>query len=543
MRKIKILMSILIVITLDNHLIAQVNPQPGENLWHILAAVGTEVDTLSSGLCDFSGSFTMLNAILAKDCTTLSKIDVLSTATGATTSFDQTFTIIQALALCNPTPFFGGTIANPGHYCLAVPLIGGTVNPLITISASDVLLDLNGHILSLVSTATAISINTSASNITIVNGFFEGGLSGVLTFSTNSYKNLRFENLEFNFPGTAFEIHQTSNILMHNCISFNSAQFGLSIGTEGNLSDISQSILIENCNFSNGAIGAKIVSANDLLLKCCSFNVNNGEGFQCENLNSVLFDTCSFNDNGIVDAVFGNGMRMRLSANVHFSNCSFDRTSASSQQPAGLLLFSPTMQTTIDILAENSSFNGNVQYGVSLSANGNISCNKFVQCSANGNGIDGYHLETMGMPAGTIKDIDFANCFACVNTAGSGFNVVNGSDICLVECTAKGNLVGFHLNANTGNSGLIKECVAVSNTKTGFEDDGSPATFSYVANSAKGNGTNPADTLVTGTDTNYYISPTMAASFISPGPGSTPFLELDLTSTLKGYWDNITMPF
>lgn len=95
---------------------AQVNPQPGQNLWHLTAAIGTAIDQLSFSATDLSG----------------------------------TFTALAHATLCNPIPLSQSdvvagsiTLNIPGSsYCLAQ-----TMTANIVIQAANVVLDLNDHVL------------------------------------------------------------------------------------------------------------------------------------------------------------------------------------------------------------------------------------------------------------------------------------------------------------------------------------------------------------------------------------------------------------
>lgn len=522
-----------------------VNPQPGENLWHILAAVGTEVDALLANPCDTSTTYTLFNTILNKECTISSKIDVISTTGGSQTEFDQTFTIIHALSLCMPIPIISSTvITNPGHYCLAFNLVDLT-DPIITISSSDVLLDLNGNTLS-ASMNDAIQLDDSdsnKSNIVIKNGNFElqsvHGINFLNNDFTHTFSNIVLENLQINYTvstGNAIEIHKAHGLRMSNCI------------TNGALIiDNSLDLLIENCAFNAGP-GSMISTSTNIIMQCCSFDLNQADGLFVSVADNLLTENCSFNQNATNGS--GSGMTIFNSRNLHIKNCSFDGISTSMQQNG--IFIQASNGSSNNMLFEDCTLNRNFINGMLFlpSNNATIGCAKILRCTANGNAIDGFSI--VGGP-NTVSDILLENCFACEN-AQNGFEINAGKsaaalDICLINCVAKDNTINGYQTIVAGGgsiSGLFKECQAVSNATTaGFNEAGTAgSSFSYVANAAKGNGTNPAGTPTPGTDTNYFVAGS-ASVFVSPGPGTSTFFEqfdLSPTNTLA-YWDNITMPF
>lgn len=171
-----------------------VNPQPGENIWHLTAGIGTELDqccfTLNSKIdqlhnCDLSIVIDKENTIESKldlCCFTLeSKIDHLSDQI-STISFAGSGNTCAITAITSST-----VITKSGTYCLAQNISG-----TITISQSFVTLDLNsfnvdgGLVISggffdivvengSIVTTSFLGVNNSANNVTLKNIVIQTG--------------------------------------------------------------------------------------------------------------------------------------------------------------------------------------------------------------------------------------------------------------------------------------------------------------------------------------------------------------------------------
>ncbi len=138
---------------------AQSSPQPGQNLWNLIASIGINIDLLTQ---------------------------------------------------CSPVPITasGTTISQPGTYCLTTDLSDGGN---ITIAASNVYLDLSAHTISNV-TNSAIKIASGMQHIIVNNGSINNCTHGVTTeiFANNIGMN----NLNIFNTSTGIECKSTSTIIL-----------------------------------------------------------------------------------------------------------------------------------------------------------------------------------------------------------------------------------------------------------------------------------------------------------------------------------------
>jgi len=272
---------------------ALVNPQPGENLWHIAAAIGTELDqlavsssqccagtfttieglqnTLSSkiDLCcftlnskidaltgdivsDFSGTFTVLQLIDNDVLTASSKIDLCcatlnskidSLAGIVVTDFAGTFTSIAAIQCsggggsspCAPTPLSQSSsliINASGNYCLSQDITGN-----ISITASDVTIDLNNR--SLFGT---IDVATGLTNINIQNGYVAPNSD--ITDATHA----------------AIKINSGADIKINQCFIL-CAMNNFGVNGRGGIDNAASNVIIEDCLIQAGVGGSSLSTA------------------------------------------------------------------------------------------------------------------------------------------------------------------------------------------------------------------------------------------------------------------------------------------
>lgn len=517
-----------------------INPQPGENIWHLAAGIGTGVDQLAQNPCDLAGTFTMIHAILDKTCTIESKINTLGGC--PLSEFQATWTALAVLGACNATPITSiTTISAPGSYCLATSL--SAPGTLITIASSDVVLDLNGQTLSS-SSGTGISIKAAA-NITIKNGFCENCAVGVSLDFIGLASNIVLDKLSIvssSSQGINFS-NPAINITIRDCIV--RANFNENIALFN-----CKNILLENCIWSDsaGGNGITILSSSDVLIKNCQSNHNFVQGLALTSCTNITIQDSLFNNNGqFGGAPGGENMRIVGCRNLTVNRCNFNET----VNNAGVIIFN-SLSDTSNLTFNDCLFNNNF-FGLFFnitSATNASECIEFNNCQFNGNTTRGVFFDG----SQSAKNISFNNCFACKNQT-VGFDVFLGINVCLNQCIANENNVGFLLENNGGGgsgpnqpSGLLKECLALGNATCGFQDhfNGTSPTitkFTYIANLAKGNGMNPAGSTTPGTDSNYCIG-TVATqtSFTPPGPATTgPYLQISTSKNPKSYWDNITL--
>ena len=178
--------------------------------------------------------------------------------------------------------------------------------------------------------------------------------------------------------------------------------------------------------------------------------------------------------------------------------------------------------------------NGRAIDNIVTGGSGGIGGNGILQQASNGTIINNV-VDSGGngiQVTATANTNIIQNCIA-TNCGSNGFSMLTSYTVNVLECVANFNAVnGFDLSNSTG-KGLIKACVASQNVGCGFRDR-STSTYAYMANSAEGNGFNPAASmLLSTTDTNYGWSDFSSTStFTSPsGPGAAPFYQFTPNNT------------
>jgi len=389
----------------------------------------------------------------------------------------------------------GYIIQNPGYYCLATDAAG-----TITISSSNVTLDLNNHTIASGNNLDGIDISINSSEITIQNGNI------VVTQSEDFY-------------GYGINISKGGNYNINIYdVNINEAYIGINIDGGTNF-DITRVIVDSSAYKANGF---SIQNAfNVILSECKASNSNQATGFSINGTasSSVLLNSCLATD--------GSGGFDITGANVTLTNCIAQSTGDG---------FSLDNAST-DITLENciANFNGGPGFdiaGISIT---------LINCIAQDN-RRGFYLEA---PA---TNIVLQDCIANFNTGAAGFyNATTvGNVASFISCIAQNNIGdGFNMVSSQG-SGTVKSCIAERNSGCGFNDSSTSSLYQYTANVAEGNGPNPADYLSTGTDTNYCLDSVGTSTTITV-PGSNPFYQFapntsgNVNIFTPAYWNNITL--
>jgi hypothetical protein len=261
---INILRLMISVLLMSTHLLfAQVAPQAGENIWHLIASIGTEVDqiALNQDACCV-GTFTAIDSMN-------SKIDFLTQT--VETDFAGTFTAIAAIdcssssSACQQTQLTAPTtIASAGNYCMNGDLSGD-----VTISASDVTINMNGYSLD-----GSIVISGGIQNIVIQDGFIAPSIASGSFAIDNSLgaPYVTFQNLNIApiAAGVGGITSSGANIIIQNCIITPSA--GATNATGVNIGFSSSNVIIKNNTIS----GANNSSGNG----GDAINLNNAQNVQ-----------------------------------------------------------------------------------------------------------------------------------------------------------------------------------------------------------------------------------------------------------------------
>src|ERR1700722_4864221 len=160
-----------------------VNPQSGQNLWHLEASIETAVDELliAQDACCVT-TFSALNEILVEQTTISSQLDEIIFNVGA----------------CSSTPITisgnGTTISTAGTYCLTadVPLYSSANT--ITFATNNIIFDLNDHLITgQDSSVSDIVINSGVNNINIANG----RVSNTIMMANSSASNITINSIDF----------------------------------------------------------------------------------------------------------------------------------------------------------------------------------------------------------------------------------------------------------------------------------------------------------------------------------------------------------
>lgn len=459
---------LLLPIIFSSSIVCQpVNPQPGENIWHLTAAIGTEVDNLATCCV---GTFTAL----ASCCHTItSKIDELE--------------------LCNAVPLtipsVGITIETAGVYCLTTNQTLGASNN-ICIDANDVVLDLNGHTITgggsgsstiLIGSTPSSTINT----VTIKNGFIDSSNGNAVgTNSGNTFSGITIEDITIHNSPTGVLLQGSTS--MNNSIIRNVLT---DVCVNGFKFSNAKNCLVENCN-ANGiflttpASGFSEVSAcnNITFRNCtCSFFGNSGTdgGFNFSTSTNLVFDSCNAFNNGndgfkfnqstltncVADGNFSSGFNSLNPDNI-LMNCkaintfavgftgggTFENCIASDNIFSGFFMTDKAQLTDCQSTDNKTAPNGK---GFYISAD-NVN---LTRCISSNNLSDGFFM-------GSNSHCEFLECQA-LNNKGNGFNLSPASATTVASCFANNN-TGYGFTVNTVAS--LFNNSAINNTGSGTGD-------------------------------------------------------------------------
>lgn len=207
------------------------------------------------------------------------------------------------------------TITLPGVYRLAES-INAVDTTLITISSDNVVLDLNGKVISGNSVnglAIGIAITANRNNIIIQNGFIIGEpLLDLAILADFNCEGIYLKNLicrNFTFFQTGIRIGPAKNVVIDSCTVADStadlAQFG---GIE--------ELLISNCLFTNAGLSncVNIVQSSGVHVKNCIFK-QGGPGIHIASCRDSMMENCQ-----AIDCAFM-GFSIDMSNDIVVKNC------------------------------------------------------------------------------------------------------------------------------------------------------------------------------------------------------------------------------
>ncbi len=439
-----------------------------------------------------------------------------------TSLVDSGSSAVDVLITCSNQNFSGGTISAPGTYCLTTNLSGS--GPLITIAASQVTLNLDGHTLTPSGDAIAFDATATRTGVTVTNGFLSGDSSGngiSLPTSTNGYYDIQLSNLDITSFSTGINANNVFTLSIDVTYSY-ANQTNLTLAS-CNDTQLEKSMFTGS---SSGA-GANLNTCDTALIRRCFFDSNSNQGLVVNGSQNIEILSSMFNNNNTTGGNNAPGIQITGgSSNIIIKNCQFCNASSfgAANQKYGIQI-----GYSNHIAIERCTFNKNTADGAHLQISSDIpSCVDMISCEAQQNSTNGFNL------FGT--DIVVRSCYAFDNTDDGFLASSPISKLAIIDSVAVQNQTGFHLNEGVG---IIKENIAELNQNFGFNDEvGSSSGFNYVANAGVDNGGTPAGSP---NDTNYAIAGT-GNSFDGTGPGAAPFFEFSRTATAKSYWDNITTP-
>ena len=473
---------------------------PGEALWNVLTRVGEATNVIESQLC------------------TLMR---MSTDLACSFTFGQS------------NIGSGGiyTISVPGTYCMTEN-VTFTFGPAITINASNVTLDLQGHYIdggsNPVSSAIqlATGVGSTLNSIAIQNGTIQN-LSGSTPFprgigqgGTNSslaniiIRDMNFYNIADPSFAIGFAYNATSqSILIENCAIFNGgALFALlnpggsavirniraeqynhgfaEILVEGlGVTGLAASVVVEDCIMTTSApVGVSahayidVSYTSDAVVRNCITDGGDSAGFIFQDVSNLVVSDCIAQN----IATVGFTIAVADSVSVVIERCIAQYNGQDGFRIGANVLNSLNM---IDCVANNNTLNGFVVDSLTSS----IDATTFKNCYAVQNGVCGFLLTNAG-GSGAILNSAFDGSVAQDN-GGDGFNLDNiaGSlftNISFNDCVSQGNSGGvlaggstflgdgFGVNSATNggraagstiNNVAFNNCVAQQNENDGFD--------------------------------------------------------------------------
>ncbi len=453
-----------------------VNPQPGENMWHILAAVGTDLDELAQNKAECCvGTFTALQSVQDTIC---SKIDVLDdvlnnccfTTVSKIDDLTCCYTIaskLDTLSLCQPIALTidqnGTTIATSGSYAL-INEVSLNIGSNITINANDVFFDLNNH---RITGGQGIIISPNNNRVTVQNGYIiSSATSGILLAGLN--EDVLLDTININATSVGITCTNQTNIVMSN-LNISSVDFGI-LATSCNNSTIQNCSIVGKSDGSstNGIAfnpGSEIVLNNCWTVKQTTVD-SFASGFNILNVSSLLMEGCvACNNLGAAATSAGFIIQDTLSSFVQ--KHILKRCTSQVNSSHGFLITNGGATTSFYTLENCTALGKNITNvgtgsGFEISRPNGV----FISCKAN--------LLSLGFDIlEAATDCLFEKCQSVDNgvlTTSHGF-LITGARAVLTSCLALNNFGrGFQLN-NPNNLAYacdIENCIAAQNGLSGF---------------------------------------------------------------------------
>jgi len=276
------------------------------------------------------------------------------------------------------------TITKSGRYCLAKDITG-----TITIAASSIILDLNGHTIYGVSEFGIDLMGTSTIyDITIKNGSLVGHEAGIGAEFVNA---LRLEDISCTNCEFGIFLFNVDDVLLNNVVSYKNA-FGLILN---NVADLLAQSCLFNDNEVTGVVGGfeSIGLFNSEFVNCIA-NSNGEAGFAFSGSSNVVLRDCFASHNQSVDGFIITGASMNI--------CLYD-CYAKSNSGNG---FSVSSDSTV--LMRNCTAISNTNHGFSDAGTGNQYYANYA-CNNTGGNYSGVTMAPVTSPA-NARDFSNVSC-------------------------------------------------------------------------------------------------------------------------------------
>lgn len=399
----------------------------------------SDIDSLSTKIDSVSSK---IDAISSKSdsCCSMLDVEIRSVSDVISNKIDQVGTTVIEMDACMlgtvitqaDIPY---TITTPGIYtvCDDIVVFAGTT-PAITITARNVILNLNGHrVYSVAGSSGAIALACNNSNeITIMNGDLGSSFTTVAQIA--NCQQLSVIDVNVNAAGpTAFDIVDSFNVTLERVNCGPSASGGSSSSTI-DIHGTSDGILLKSCTVFDANDNAFLVNispatAHGIVFEDChalrSFTPATGIGFSITTMNTttpVRFTGCSAD-------YFGLGFLISNSDNILFNQCSVTNCTLTSFNFVSCSQF--TMKDCDSLDTPNAGFSFTL-------------CNSGV--IHNSNAIGRGTAFGSGYLLNSCVDILLDTCYAAKFASGFNFNASTGV---IDTCSALGNVVGALISTNS----------------------------------------------------------------------------------------------
>lgn len=298
------------------------------------------------------------------------------------------------------------TITTSGRYCLAEDITGSFL-----VNGDQVTIDLNSHIIIVLSTIPGIELSGGHGALVITNGALIG---------TTIPGDPTWRDRVGPVIGIQLDNNAGANVVDNVVVEF--FDVGILISGGGNT--------IKSVRCGNCMTGLQCLLGDTLLVTDSIFDTNFVNGLEFSNSTLTVRDT-----------VFNNSKTPPSSANCMW------------------------LHDAATIRLEGCTFNNSPNYGLLIDNCNEVYC---IDCVATDNAVDGFFVQTMSGIDRVSSDIVFNNCIAGGNNMGDGFHALDVFNLVMNNCTAQNNQNGFFTEGSTsGIASIIRSCTAQGNTNSG----------------------------------------------------------------------------